>query len=139
MTRLLPDPELDRMVRELNEHNAAAAATATVEVQAETVSQSPWPAAQVPSGNPLEALLIEVARRGASDLLLIAGAPPVFRVGGHLLRGTGTPFSGDEVARCSTHSSPRASANGSGRTVLSTFRCGWPLRQRSMSAPGASG
>jgi twitching motility protein PilT len=88
MTRLLPDPELDRMVRELNEHEAAA----------EAVSRSPWPAAQVPSGNPLEALLIEVGRRGASDLLIIAGAPPVFRVGGHLLRGAGTPFSGDDVA-----------------------------------------
>src|SRR5258706_1920927 len=88
MTRLLPDPELDRMVRELNEHEA----------DAEAVSRSPWPAAQVPSGNPLEALLIEVARRGASDLLIIAGAPPVFRVGGHLLRGAGPPLSGDEVA-----------------------------------------
>ncbi|HEX9458534.1 MAG TPA: PilT/PilU family type 4a pilus ATPase [Thermoanaerobaculia bacterium] len=88
MTRLLPDPELDRMVRELNEHEAAA----------EAVNRSPWPAAQVPSGNPLEALLIEVARRGASDLLIIAGAPPVFRVGGHLLRGAGPPLSGDDVA-----------------------------------------
>jgi twitching motility protein PilT len=88
MTRLLPDPELDRMVRELNEHEAAA----------EAVSRSSWPAAQVPSGNPLEALLIDVARRGASDLLIIAGAPPVFRVGGHLLRGAGAPLSGDEVA-----------------------------------------
>ncbi len=88
MTRLLPDPELDRMVRELNEHEAAA----------EAVSRSPWPAAQVPSGNPLEALLIEVARREASDLLIIAGAPPVFRVGGHLLRGAGAPLSGDDVS-----------------------------------------
>lgn len=88
MTRLLPDPELDRMVRELNEHEAAA----------EAVSRSPWPAAQVPSGNPLEALLIDVARRGASDLLIIAGAPPVFRVGGHLLRGSEPPLSGDDVA-----------------------------------------
>ncbi|HEX7679707.1 MAG TPA: PilT/PilU family type 4a pilus ATPase [Thermoanaerobaculia bacterium] len=88
MTRLLPDPELDRLVRELNEHEAAA----------EAVSRSPWPAAQVPSGNPLEALLVDVARRGASDLLIIAGAPPVFRVGGHLLRGAGAPLSGDDVA-----------------------------------------
>jgi twitching motility protein PilT len=88
MTRLLPDPELDRMVRELNEHETAA----------EAVSRSPWPAAQVPSGNPLEALLIDVARRGASDLLIITGAQPVFRVGGHLLRGAGPPLSGDDVA-----------------------------------------
>jgi twitching motility protein PilT len=76
------------MVRELNEHEAAA----------EAGNRSPWPAAQVPSGNPLEALLIEVARRGASDLLIVVGAPPVFRVGGHLVRGAGSPLSGDDVA-----------------------------------------
>jgi twitching motility protein PilT len=52
----------------------------------------------VPSGNPLEALLVEEARRGASDLLLIAGSPPVFRVGGRLVRGEADPLSGDDVA-----------------------------------------
>jgi twitching motility protein PilT len=88
MTRLLPDPELERLVRELNENESAA----------EAGDRSPWPAAQVPSGNPLEALLIDVARRGASDLLIITGAPPVFRVGGHLVRGDGPPLSGDDVA-----------------------------------------
>lgn len=68
MTRLLPDPELERLVRELNEREAAADG-----------ERSQWPAAQVPSGNPLEALLIEVARRGASDLLLITGSQPAVR------------------------------------------------------------
>jgi twitching motility protein PilT len=87
MTRLLPDPELDRLVRELNEREAAADG-----------ERSPWPAAQVPSGNPLEALLIDVARRGASDLLLIAGSQPVFRVGGRLVRSDGAPLSDDDVA-----------------------------------------
>ena len=88
MTRLLPDPELEQLVRELNEREEAG----------ETGARSPWPAAQVPSGNPLEALLIEVARRGASDLLIIAGAPPVFRIGGHLARAAGPPLSGDDVS-----------------------------------------
>ncbi|HXH41073.1 MAG TPA: PilT/PilU family type 4a pilus ATPase, partial [Thermoanaerobaculia bacterium] len=60
-------------------------------------SRSPWPAAQVPSGNPLEALLVDVARRGASDLLIIAGAPTIFRVGGRLVQSEGAPLSGDEV------------------------------------------
>src|SRR5438309_1850092 len=43
MTRLVPDPELEQLVRELNEAEAA--------VEGE---RSAWPAAQVPSGNPLE-------------------------------------------------------------------------------------
>jgi twitching motility protein PilT len=87
MTRLVPDPELDQLVRELNERDAA--------VEGE---RSAWPSAQVPSGNPLESLLIDVARRGASDLLLITGSTPVFRVGGRLVRGDGDPLSGDDVA-----------------------------------------
>ncbi|HEV7487197.1 MAG TPA: PilT/PilU family type 4a pilus ATPase [Thermoanaerobaculia bacterium] len=87
MTRLVPDPELEQLVRELNERDAAVEGV-----------RSAWPAAQVPSGNPLETLLVDVARRGASDLLLIAGSPPVFRVGGRLLRADGDPLSGDDVA-----------------------------------------
>jgi twitching motility protein PilT len=92
MTRLLPDPELERLVKELNEERETAAAVA-----AAGGNRSQWPAAQVPTGNPLEALLIDVARRGASDLLIIAGVEPVFRVGGRLVRGQGSPLSGDEV------------------------------------------
>jgi twitching motility protein PilT len=88
MTRLLPDPELEQLVRELNEREEAG----------ETGARTAWPAAQVPSGNPLEALLIEVARRGASDLHIIAGAPRIFRIGGRLVRGDGPPLSGDDVA-----------------------------------------
>jgi twitching motility protein PilT len=87
MTRLLPDPELEQLVRELNERDAGAEA-----------ERSAWPSAQVPSGNPLEALLVDVARRGASDLLLITGSAPVFRVGGRLVRGEAEPLSGDDVA-----------------------------------------
>jgi len=90
MTKLIPDPELQKLVRELNEERATAAA-------ASGGDRSQWPAAQVPTGNPLEALLIDVARRGASDLLIIAGAQPIFRVGGRLVRGEGSALSGDEV------------------------------------------
>jgi twitching motility protein PilT len=88
MTRLIPDPELDQLVRELNEGEAEAAEG----------PRSAWPAAQVPSGNPLEGLLIEVARRGASDLHLIAGSAPVFRAGGRLVRAEGSLLSSDDVS-----------------------------------------
>ena len=87
MTRLLPDPELDQLVRQLNEGEIATADT----------PRQAWPAAQVPSGNPLEALLVDVARRGASDLHIIAGSAPVFRVGGRLVRDDGAPLATDDV------------------------------------------
>ena len=88
MTRLLPDPELDQLVRDLNDREAEAADR----------PQPAWPAARVPGGNALEALLLEVARRGASDLHLIAGSPPVFRVGGRLVRADDGALSDDDVA-----------------------------------------
>jgi len=87
MTRLLPDPELDRLVKELNEREDAAGS-----------ERSQWPAAQVPSGNPLERLLVDVTRRGASDLLLITGSEPIFRVGGRLVRSEGGVLSSDDVS-----------------------------------------
>ncbi|MGH9420001.1 MAG: type IV pilus twitching motility protein PilT [Thermoanaerobaculia bacterium] len=99
MTRLLPDPDLEQLVRELNEREEAEAAGGEL---------APWPSAQVPAGNPLETLLVDVARRGASDLLLIAGSPPVFRVGGRLVRAEGAVLDGDGVAALlETFISPR--------------------------------
>jgi twitching motility protein PilT len=82
MTRLLPDPDLDQLVRELNETDDA----------------HPRVPAAVPEGNPLERLLIEMTQRGASDLLLIAGNPPIMRVGGRLLKTDAPPLEGNEVA-----------------------------------------
>jgi twitching motility protein PilT len=41
--------------------------------------------------NPLEQLLVEMAQRGASDLLIVNGAPPVFRIGGRLARTAELP------------------------------------------------
>jgi twitching motility protein PilT len=80
--KLMRDPELDELVRELNK--------AEGEVQE-------GPVELVPEGNALEKLLIEVAQRGASDLLLVAGAPPVFRLGGLLNAHDSAPLSSDEI------------------------------------------
>ncbi|HYO78132.1 MAG TPA: PilT/PilU family type 4a pilus ATPase [Thermoanaerobaculia bacterium] len=88
MTKLIRDPELEALVRELNDAEAA-----TNDARA----AAPWPPASVPEGNPLEALLIEMAQRGASDLLIIAGAPPVFRIGGRLSRTTDAPLATDDI------------------------------------------
>ncbi|HYS55400.1 MAG TPA: PilT/PilU family type 4a pilus ATPase [Thermoanaerobaculia bacterium] len=86
MTKLIRDPQLDDLVKELNQRKA----------EEESVPPS-WPPALIPSGNPIEALLIEVARRGASDLLILAGTHPIFRVAGRLAAGDRAPLSSDDV------------------------------------------
>ena len=82
MTKLIRDPELDKLVHELNEREPGNAT---------------WPPAEVRPGNPLESLLVEVAKRGASDLLLFAGSPPVFRVAGRLVRADAPPLDPSDV------------------------------------------
>ncbi len=57
------------------------------------------PQAEVDPGSALGALLADVLRRGASDLLLIPSLPPVFRVDGRLKRGEAGAMSGDGIAR----------------------------------------
>jgi twitching motility protein PilT len=86
MSRLSRDPELDQLVRSLNEERSVE----------EPVLQA-WPPALVPSGNPIEPLLVEMTRLGASDLLIIAGAPPIFRVAGRLAPAEAAPFAADEL------------------------------------------
>ena len=86
MTKLIRDPHLDQLVHDLNQS------------QAEELSNiAAWPPAQVPGGNPLEALLVEMTRNGASDLLLLAGSPPVFRVSGRLVRAEASPLHGTDL------------------------------------------
>ena len=54
---------------------------------------------EVDPGSALGALLADVLRRGASDLLLIPSLPAVFRVDGRLKRGESATLSGDGIAR----------------------------------------
>jgi twitching motility protein PilT len=82
MPKLIRDPQLEELIRELN----GAPASAGI-----------GPPAVVPEGHALEKLLIEMAQRGASDLLVIAGSPAVYRVNGSLLRADAAPLSADEV------------------------------------------
>jgi twitching motility protein PilT len=88
MKKLTPDPQLEALVRELNDSEVAANEERAV---------AAWAPASVAEGNPLERLLIEVAQRGASDLLLVAGVPPVFRIGGRLTRTADAPLSNEDI------------------------------------------
>jgi twitching motility protein PilT len=95
MTKLIPDPQLEALVRELNDGREPDEVD-DVRASGDALgAPTPFPV-HVPEGNPFEKLLIEVAQRGASDLLLVAGVPPVFRVSGRLER-TGDPLSVDDV------------------------------------------
>ncbi|HYC91685.1 MAG TPA: PilT/PilU family type 4a pilus ATPase [Thermoanaerobaculia bacterium] len=88
MKKLTPDPELEALVRELNDSETAANEARAI---------GSWAPASVAEGNPLEKLLIEVAQRGASDLLLVAGVTPVFRIGGRLNRTADAPLTDEEI------------------------------------------
>jgi len=88
MKKLTPDPDLEQLVRELNETEAA-----TDDTRAATA----WPPSTVPEGNPIERLLIEMAQRGASDLVIVAGAPPIFRLAGRLTRTADAPLSAEDI------------------------------------------
>ena len=90
MTKLIRDPQLDQLVEELNRSEVEE----VVEEQAPTPA---WPPVQIPSGNALEELLMDMARRGASDLLILAGTKPIFRVSGRLVSAEQDPLSLDEV------------------------------------------
>jgi twitching motility protein PilT len=96
MSRLTRDPELDQLVRSINE-SVGVAALGHPAGEAPAATLAGWPAAEVAAGNPLETLLVEMTRHGASDLLLMAGAPPVFRADGRLLRADAPPFDGEEL------------------------------------------
>ncbi|HXO40631.1 MAG TPA: PilT/PilU family type 4a pilus ATPase [Thermoanaerobaculia bacterium] len=65
------------------------------------LDQLPEPPARasLEAGAALGRLLGEALRRGASDLLLLAGLPPVFRVDGRLKRGDAAVLEADAVAQ----------------------------------------
>ncbi|MGZ8781334.1 MAG: type IV pilus twitching motility protein PilT [Thermoanaerobaculia bacterium] len=99
MKKLMRDPELEALVRELNDPDGLAvrgAAGLTAVPPASGGPEDEMSAPHLQTDDKLEALLIEAAQRGASDLLLVAGVPPVFRIGGRLTR-SGDALAGEEV------------------------------------------
>jgi twitching motility protein PilT len=104
MTERILNPELDQLVRQLNRETPEADPTPAPD----DLLSSPPPVAdlldpptqsRVEEGGALDRFLAEMVRRQASDLLLIAGMPPVFRVDGRLLRAETSSLEGDELER----------------------------------------
>lgn len=82
MTDYIQDPDLNRLIREINEGDASSRGPTRSEVS---------------HGEALGALLSLMLERGASDLLLIPGIPPVYRSDGDLLRSKREPVTSDEI------------------------------------------
>jgi twitching motility protein PilT len=83
VTKLTRDPQLDQLVKELNDGSAPPPENDASQPVKPLVT---WPPANVDEGHPLESLLTQMAQRNASDLLLLAGTPPVLRVDGRLAK-----------------------------------------------------
>jgi twitching motility protein PilT len=103
MAKLIRDPQLEALVRELNDGGVPpgeleASLLPSGDDGEDSAPRAPQaPPLHLPDGNPLEALLIEAAQRGASDLLIVAGVPPVFRVGGRLVRAGEAALSTEDI------------------------------------------
>jgi hypothetical protein len=80
------DNELSQIVAELNR--------AAPSQQKTTTTAGPRAGQPTPS---LDHLLATAASRHASDVLLIAGAPPMFRITGNLTAVASTPLDAEDV------------------------------------------
>lgn len=105
----LDNPDLDELVRELNSNAPSAPEpdelAAPAGLAAPVRKEETWEAeldvpsqAEVVEGEPLDRLLAEMVRAGASDLLLISGLPPVFRIDGRLVSTPSPSLEGEEIA-----------------------------------------
>ena len=108
MADQIRDPELDQLVRQLNrdtvpavpEEEAPDLAFEPVTREAPSFQLRRPAQALVADGEPLDRLLSGMVQRQASDLLLIAGLPPIFRVNGRLVRMEDVAaLEGEEIGR----------------------------------------
>ncbi len=107
MSDFLRDPELARLVDQLNSDPSAAGAPldAGMDLGFSGVAPEAEPLASgegrrvavVDEGEPLSRLLGDMARRGASDLLLLPDLPPILRLDGRLGATSHPPLSEEEI------------------------------------------
>jgi twitching motility protein PilT len=91
MPQYIPDPDLNRLVQQLNREpdDDGGRAERRLELGPER--------SDVEAGNRLEQLLRSLVAHGGSDLLLITGVEPTIRLAGQLQRIESTPLSDGEV------------------------------------------
>jgi len=94
MKKLMRDPDLDQLVEELNRTETPRPRAVDPSTPLGTPAAPP---STVPEGSAFETLLADMVERGASDLLIVAGSAPVFRINGRLLQSDRDPLSAEEV------------------------------------------
>jgi twitching motility protein PilT len=132
MGELIPDPELEKIIQEMNRE-----AEPDAEETSEPVAWFGPDLREVLDDEPLDAVLDEMIRRGASDLLLVPGSVPVARVDGRLER-LSLPSIGDHTVRdlfrshlsrrAHSHLADRGSADFSLRMSDAGDRRAWRFR-----------
>jgi twitching motility protein PilT len=93
MSKYWPDPELNKLVESLNRAGAPEESEPAADRRGEAALQRE----DVSDDSPLSHLLRELTRGSASDLLLIAGAPPTLRVDGELRPLDTAPLDNDDL------------------------------------------
>ena len=106
MSKLYPDPGLDRLVEDLNRSAPAAQDPEGPEPAASPAAGAGGGTPERPRlvrrppvepGDSLEELLLEMVRAEASDLLLVAGEPPVVRLDGQLKKTSRETVDADDL------------------------------------------
>jgi len=82
MSELIPDPELEKLIHEMNRDEDGD--VGAVSPRPEAVSLDIPDLREVHGDEPLDAVLSEMVNHQASDLLLVPGSAPVIRVNGRL-------------------------------------------------------
>ncbi len=81
MSEYIGDEDLNELVRQLNEGSAPSPGAPPLEVHGHLDQE-----------DPLRSLLVEMLRAGATDLHMIAGSTPVFRIDGKIVRSSIPPI-----------------------------------------------
>ena len=97
MGTFLPDPEIDRLIQEMNRQTDAGEAPGIREGERGKAILDDVELRTVVGEEALAGLLREMARLGATDLVLIPGAPPIVRVKGRLQRLDRAPLVEQEI------------------------------------------
>jgi len=95
-----PSDDLDDLIRELNASNALGQMATPQEASELTLAAAAVPADEPPpkgDTSRLERWLALLRERGASDLLLVSGAPPVMRLDGRVIALSDGPLDGEDI------------------------------------------
>jgi hypothetical protein len=96
VSEFIRDPELNKLVRELNERGERRA-TRNLDTADEESARRDEP--DHGGNEQLDALLVEMRRRDASDLSLLSRVAPIFRIRGELVISEGEPLSDLTIGR----------------------------------------